>query len=78
MDELKIEKYKKLLIDIDIISNNINDVFNVFEDLVVLLNNSFLINEEIGFKNDIKNIYTYFDDINESISDVLISINNKI
>ena len=78
MDELKIEKYKKLLIDIDIISNNINDVFNVFEDLVVLLNNSFLINEEIGFKNDIKNIYNYFDDINESISDVLISINNKI
>lgn len=78
MDELKIEKYKKLLIDIDIISNNINDVFNVFEDLVVLLNNSFLINEEIGFKSDIKNIYTYFDDINESISDVLISINNKI
>ena len=78
MDELKIEKYKKLLIDIDIISNNINDVFNVFEDLVVLLNNSFLINEEICFKNDIKNIYTYFDDINESISDVLISINNKI
>ena len=43
MDELKIEKYKKLLIDIDIISNKINNVFNVFEDLVVLLNNSFLI-----------------------------------
>lgn len=71
MDELAKEKYNSISIDV-------NDAYDAFKNLLILIYDSFLVNGEIVNKNDFDYIQKYFDELKVSMDNLLVVINNMI